>query len=664
MNLDKAYFKELISILKQTPLPERNVNRIKMDLCKKHHVRNIPTNIQILLNADEKDLQKLAYLQVKPTRTISGVSVIALMTKPFPCPHTKEGNKVRRFEGKMVKGFEGRKANKLFPLSSLQTSVLSNSQTFKPSNLKSVGPCIFCPGGPKSEFGNVPQSYTGREPSTMRGIRNKFDSYLETMNRLEQYVVLGHNFDKIELIIMGGTFTSMPKRYIKNFILYAFKALNDFSNMFFYKCGKNEKFNVVKFRRFFLLPGDVGDAKRTKVIQQKLLTLKAKVNGKLTRRKLNITTKKTAQRTTLEKEQKENETAKIRCVGLTIETRPDCVTLKEANEMLRLGATRVEIGVQTVYDDVLNKINRGHTTKESINATKLLKDLGFKINYHVMPGLPGVNYKRDLNSLKTLFKDERYRPDMLKIYPCMVMKGTKLYEEWKQGRFTPITTELAAKLIAEFKKHVPTYVRIMRVQRDIPTYLTEAGVDKTNLRQYVEKLMNEKRIRCRCIRCREVGHVFKKYGNLPKKVELVVREYNASNGKEFFISFEDVKQDILLGFCRLRFPGKDANKDANNLFRKLRKEITKDSALIRELHVFGEAVEIGKRDRDSKKTETNEDATTTQHKGLGKKLLEKAESIAKAHNKNKIIVISAIGTREYYKKLGYKFEGVYMVKNL
>ncbi|MBI4453467.1 tRNA uridine(34) 5-carboxymethylaminomethyl modification radical SAM/GNAT enzyme Elp3 [Candidatus Woesearchaeota archaeon] len=636
MTTNKAYFKELISILRQHPLPEKAVNRLKMDLCKKYNVRDIPTNIQIFLNADEKDLPKLKYLQVKPTRTISGVSVVALMTKPYPCPHAKKSLKVRKLES----------------LKEKKPSALSSCQAVRPSNFKAVGPCIFCPGGPNSEFGDVPQSYTGREPSTMRGIRNKFDSYLETMNRLEQYVVLGHNFDKIELIIMGGTFTAMPKKYCEEFILYAFKALNDFSGMFFDKKGK---FKLIEFKAFFLLPGDIGDEERTKAIQKKLLVLKK--NG----------------RPSLKAEQRKNENAKIRCVGLTIETRPDCVSLKDANEMLRLGATRVELGVQTVYDDVLKKINRGHTTKESIAATKLLKDLGFKINYHMMPGLPGVNYLKDLNSLKTLFKDENYRPDMLKIYPCMVMKGTKLYEEWKQGRFKPITTESAARLIAEFKKYVPTYVRIMRVQRDIPTYLTEAGVDRTNLRQYVEKLMSEKKsengskkgIRCRCIRCREVGHVFKKYEKIPKKIKLIVKEYSASKGKEFFISFEDVEQDILLGFCRLRFPSESLRQykslKKSNPSKQLRKEITKDSALIRELHVFGEAVEIGK---NSELTEVTAQHMPTQHKGLGKKLLEKAESIAKTQGKNKMIVISAIGTREYYKRSGYKLEGVYMVKKL
>lgn len=597
MITNKAYFKELIDKLKKKPLTDRQVSRIKMDLCKKHKVKQMPTNIHVLLNADEKYLGKLKYLQTKPTRTISGVSIVALMTKPFHCPHAKSSK-----------------------------SKLSKSKK---------GPCIFCPGGPKSKIGNVPQSYTGNEPSTMRGIRNKFDSYLSTMNRLEQYVVLGHNFDKIELIVMGGTFNAFPKKYQEDFVMYAFKAMNDFSKIFFDSKGK---FNVMKFREFFLLPGVVGDPIRTKKIQKKLLELKNKVNGKKVK-------------TTLENEQKKNEKAKIRCVGLTLETRPDCIDKKTANEMLKLGATRVELGVQSVYDDVLDFVKRGHGVSESIKATKLLKDLGFKINYHLMPGLPDKNgkvisIKKDLAGLKEIFENSDFRPDMLKLYPCMVMPGTKLFNLWKKGKFKALTTEKAAELIAEFKKYVPVYCRIQRIQRDIPSYMAKAGVDKTNLRQYVEKIMNkhekEAKIKgknkCRCIRCREAGHVFRKHKLIPKEIKLIVRGYEASKGVEWFITIEDKKQDILLGYCRLRIA---------------------DKAFIRELHVVGEAVGIGK-DKIAGKSKVK----ATQHKGLGKKMLKEAEKIAKQFNKKKIIVISGIGVRDYYRKFGYKKEGVYMVKIL
>ncbi|MBI5392690.1 tRNA uridine(34) 5-carboxymethylaminomethyl modification radical SAM/GNAT enzyme Elp3 [Candidatus Woesearchaeota archaeon] len=561
-----AFYKELLKTLKQKSLNQDKINSLKNKLCKKYGIKAPPTNIQILLEAPAKDLPNLKHLQTKPTRSISGVSVAAIMSAPYACPTQAQ--------------------------------------------------CIYCPGGPNSPFGTVPKSYTGHEPSTMRGIRNNYDSYLQVFNRLEQYVVLGHNFDKVELIVMGGTFTSFARKYQEQFITYAFKAMNDFSNLFFAK----KRFDVVKFRKFFELPGAVGDKQRTKNIQEKLLKLKGE--------------------TTLAKEKERNQTSFIKCVGITLETRSDCAKLDEANFMLELGCTRVEIGVQSVYDNVLKYIKRGNTVADNIEAVRILKDLGFKLNFHYMPGLPETTKKMDLAGMKQLFNNSDYKPDMLKIYPCMVFKGTELYKLWQEGRFVPLTTKDAAQLIAEFKPFVARYCRIMRVQRDIPTKMIDGGVDRTNLRQYVDELNPV----CHCIRCREVGHVYNKKGLLPRNPEILVEEYEASNGKEFFISYEDKKQDILLGFVRLRFPS-----------QFLRKEITKTSALIRELHVYGEAEAIG---------DTAVEESVVQHKGIGKKLMQKAEEIARQNRKNKIVVISAVGTRGYYKKLGYHLEGAYMVKEI
>ncbi|MCX6707010.1 MAG: tRNA uridine(34) 5-carboxymethylaminomethyl modification radical SAM/GNAT enzyme Elp3 [Candidatus Woesearchaeota archaeon] len=345
----------------------------------------------------------------------------------------------------------------------------------------------------------------------------------------------------------------------------------------------------------------------------------------------------------LEQEQKKNETARIRCIGMTIETRPDYAKKEHADEMLRLGCTRVELGVQSVYDELLENVERGHTVQDSIDATKLLKDLGFKINYHYMLGLPGSNEMKDLVGLQRLFVDRRFRPDMLKIYPCMVVKGTKLYNEWKKGKFIPLTTMQAAEIITEFKKRVPEYARIMRVQRDIATYATEAGVDRTNLRQMIQEEMKKKGIVCRCIRCREIGRLASDGKN--QKMQIKEMSYDASDGKEFFIQAVIGDSDSLLGFCRMRFPS-----------NVLRKEITKDSALIRELHVYGETAGIGEKESKSKEK--------TQHKGIGKALLKKAEDIAKNNGKKKIVIISGIGAREYYKRLGYRLEGPYMVRSL
>ncbi|MBS3137793.1 tRNA uridine(34) 5-carboxymethylaminomethyl modification radical SAM/GNAT enzyme Elp3, partial [Candidatus Woesearchaeota archaeon] len=426
----QAFYRELLTILKQKSLDQDKINSLKNKLCKKYGIKSPPTNIQLLLEADEKDLSKLKHLQTKPTRSISGVSVAAIMSAPYACPKQAQ--------------------------------------------------CIYCPGGPKSQFGNVPKSYTGHEPSTMRGIRNNYDSYLQVFNRLEQYVVLGHNFDKVELIVMGGTFTSFAKKYQEQFITYAFKAMNDFSKLFFAK----NNFDIIKFREFFELPGKVGDKQRTENIHEKLLRFKGK--------------------TTLAKEKERNQASFIKCVGITLETRSDCAKLDEANFMLELGCTRVEIGVQSVYDDVLKYVRRGNSTADNIEAIRILKDIGFKLNYHYMPGLPKTTKEMDLAGMKQLFTNSDYKPDMLKIYPCMVFKGTELYQLWQRGKFIPLTTKEAAQLIANFKPFVARYCRIMRVQRDIPTKMRDGGVDRTNLRQYVDEFNPV----CHCIRCREVGHVY------------------------------------------------------------------------------------------------------------------------------------------------------------
>jgi len=302
--------------------------------------------------------------------------------------------------------------------------------------------------------------------------------------------------------------------------------------------------------------------------------------------------------------------------------------------MLEYGTTRVELGIQTVYEDALKKTNRGHTVKDSINSIRILKDLGFKLNFHMMPGMPGVNKKKDLESLRQIFEDEDYKPDMLKIYPTLVMPGTPLKIQYDKGLFKPLTTQEAAEMIVETKKIIPRYCRIMRIQRDIPTNVTEAGVDRTNLRQYVEKLQKEKGVICNCIRCREIKMQIIK--GTPK---LEIIEYDASCGKEFFISFKD-DNDKLLGFCRLRF-----------VSQSLREEITGNSAIIRELHVYGAAIGLKEEGK-------------VQHKGLGKKLMAKAEEIAIEHKKDKMLVISGVGVKEYYRKLGYVDDGVYVSKEL
>ncbi len=548
-------------ILKKKPKTKEEILKLRDLLVKKHRPKKIPSLISILISLPEDKIKILKpILLTKPTRTMSGVTPVAIMTKPIPCPH---------------------------------------------------GKCIYCPGGVNSEFGDIPQSYTGGEPATMRGIRNKFDPYLQIFNRLEQYVLLGHTFDKIELIVMGGTFPSFPKKYQEEFIKFSFKAMNDFSDLFFNKKGG---FNYVKFKKFFELPTkNFEDDSRTKKIQNKLLKIKGKA--------------------ILKKEQEKNETSNVRCIALCIETKPDWGLKEHGNQMLKLGTTRVELGIQSVYDDVIKYVHRGHTIKDTKESIRNLKDLGFKVAGHYMPGLPLTNPKRDLEGMKKLFSDPDFRPDMLKIYPTMVSKGTGLYDKYKKKEFKPLTTEKAAKIIIEFKKHVPEYCRIMRIQRDVPTQQWKAGVSMTNFRQY---LFQNYDVKCNCIRCREPRGRNIAWDSIKIKVD----KYKASKGIEFFISAEDTKNNILVGFIRMRFPS-----------QQLRKEITKSSALIRELHVYGTATAIGKEG-------------SVQHKGIGKELLKKAEEIAKKENKNKMVIISGVGVRQYYYNLKYKKEGPYVSKIL
>ncbi|MDP3639712.1 MAG: radical SAM protein, partial [Nanoarchaeota archaeon] len=287
---------------------QQQLNLLKRDIAKKHHLKSIPTNIEILLSLPAAEIPLFQpILLTKPVRTISGVTPVAVMTKPSKCPH---------------------------------------------------GKCTFCPGGLGSPWGDVPQSYTGHEPATMRGIRNEYDSYLQVMNRLEQYILLGQTVDKIEIIVMGGTFPAEPKEYQEEFILGCFQAMNDFSELFF---DKNEMtFAVLKFKNFFELPAELPNTDREKRLKEKLKAIKLQ------------------RKTTLEEEQLRNETAKVRCVALCIETKPDWGFLEHGNEMLRQGCTRVELGVQTVYDDVLQYVHRGHTAADSKKSIQILRDLGFK----------------------------------------------------------------------------------------------------------------------------------------------------------------------------------------------------------------------------------------------------------------------------------------------
>ena len=337
----------------------------------------------------------------------------------------------------------------------------------------------------------------------------------------------------------------------------------------------------------------------------------------------------------------------VRNVGLTFETRPDWAHVEHVDLMLSYGGTRVEIGVQTLDDSVLQLVERGHTVQDVIKSFQIAKDAGLKIVAHMMPGLPGSTPEQDLEGFKRLVSDSDFRPDMLKIYPCLVVRGTKVYDWWRNGAYIPLDVERAADLIANVKEFIPPWMRIMRVQREIPARLIQAGPNKGNLRERALMLLREKGRRCRCIRCREVGHRRNKehVEPDPENIRLIRTYYESSGGAEIFLSREDPKTDTLIAYLRLRIPSQSAH----------RIEIGSDrSAIVRELHVYGPAVPVGERD-----------AASWQHKGHGISLLKEAERLStEEYDVRKILVLSALGTKAYYSRHGYSQDGPYMSKCL
>ncbi|MFB6208442.1 MAG: elongator complex protein 3 [Candidatus Nanohaloarchaea archaeon] len=438
-----------------------------------------------------------------------------------------------------------------------------------------------CGGGciycPKGK--NAPQSYTGKEPATRRAIRNQYDPYDQVHDRLNQYEKNGHSIDKSKLIVMGGTFPFQDPEYQREFVKRAFDGFNTYGS------GTESE--------------------------------------------------------TLEESQRQNETAEIRNVGVTFETRPDIAETEHINRILELGGTRVEMGVQTIFDETHELTNRGHGMEPVIEATKRLKNAGFKVAYHMMLGMPGETREDDIEKFEKIFSEEEFQPDEVKIYPTEVIKGTELYRRYQEGEFEPIDEEEAKDRLKEIQvNHIPPHVRIKRVMRDIPSTEVDAGPALTNMRQLALQELEEEGKRCRCIRCREVGHVKRKRDEEPEDVELVERDYSASGGQEYFLSFEDTEKDIILGFTRLRAPE-----------QSFRPEIDENTLIVRQLKVLGTAASLGKEG-------------DVQHQGFGKQLMEAAEEKARELGKEKVVVISAVGTREYYRKMGYEREGPYMVKKL
>jgi len=498
--------------------------------------KKMPTNAEMLAlynevvaSGEQKPVPRIVDILKKiKTRSNSGVAVVSVLTKQFDCP----------------------------------------------------GRCMYCP----TEEG-MPKSYLSMEPAAARALANDFDPYKQVTNRLRALVMNGHPTDKIEMIVIGGTWSFYHPVYQEEFIAECFRACNNFES--------------------------------EEEIKKRALSL--------------------------EELQKKNERARCRIVGLSIETRPDYITSYELSRLRKLGVTKVEIGVQHTDDNVLAFNKRDITSAQVIEATEKLRNAGFKVVYHMMPNLPGSDKKKDIAMFCELFSGKNFQPDMLKIYPCVVLEKSELYDIWKKGEFRVYDDSELMEILREVKMHIPPYVRIIRVIRDIPATYIKAGSKISNMRQWLFDDMKKGGWRCRCIRCREIrGDTFDE-----KSFELTHTKYDTETGQEIFLSFENNAVHKLAAFLRLRLPQNVAPD-----FYKDELAVLKDAALVRELHTYGQMKHF------------DEKGTQSQHLGLGRRLMEEAENIARGAGYAKVAVISGVGVRGYYRKLGYELEGTYMVKYL
>ena len=463
---------------------------------------------------------------IKPGRSLSGVTPLAVMMKPFNCP----------------------------------------------------GECVYCP----LEL-NMPKSYLSDEPAAQRAKNLDFDPLAQVEQRLTQLSQNGHPTDKLEIIVIGGTFSAYPDDYKIWFMGEIYRAAN-------------------------------GDVRGPTSVKRSDLLMR------------------------LEEAQRKNETARRRIVALSVETRPDWVTEAEIRLIRRLGVTKIQLGVQALDQKIARLTKRGHGEAEVAQATRLLRSAGLKICYHLMPNLPGSNPEKDIEMSRLIYSDRRFKPDYVKIYPCMVIAGTELFRMWQRGEHRTYSDEELKFVLKEISVLTPPWVRVDRLIRDISRKWVAAGTVRTNFRQIVEAELVKEGRPCRCIRCREVGGRKAELGI--KNYELGEIEYATAGGREVFLSFE--KEGKLYALLRLRLP----YKREPVLFPELR-----GAAIVREVHSYGQAMGLSKRGKGK-----------TQHRGLGKRLLERAEKRARAKGYKKMAVISAIGTREYYRKLGYRREGLYMTK--
>jgi elongator complex protein 3 len=468
------------------------------------------------------------------------------------------------------------------------------------------GQCVYCPTEVR-----MPKSYIATEPAAARALALNFDPYELMRQRLITLKENGHPTDKIEYIVKGGTWNAYTLGYQYWYILESFRACNELK--------KNPS--------------------------KKQIEAKQKTHEK----KLTEYSPLTELQEALAIEQKKNETSSHRIIGLTLETRPDAISPKTIWHMRQQGCTRIELGLQATDDKILALIKRGHTVQQFRDAMFLLRQAGFKVDLHFMPDLPGTTPDHDVEMYREIFSDPGLKPDMIKIYPNTVIKSAELYQWFLDGRYVPYgDTPKMTEALMHMKLATPRYCRISRLIRDIPATEIEGGNTVTNLRELLEKKLHEQGKKCVCLRCREISRQIK---HIPKDTvpQLFVDEYDTIGGQEYFISLEDPKRIALFGFLRLRIP--DTTADTQKIV-KLIPEI-KNCAFIRELHVYGQLVEIGK-----------QNISASQHTGLGKKLVAAAEKIAREQAFDKVAVISGVGVRDYYRHLGYRRGATYMIKKL
>ncbi len=576
MKTDKQLESIITDILKLNSIDEKNVLKIfrkypknNKGLYKKSDVliyyKHLKSNK--LIQLDELEEEKLFdALKLKKTRTISGVTPVTVLTKPFPCP----------------------------------------------------GQCIFCPNDVR-----MPKSYLADEPGAQRAFKNKFDPYQQTYNRLVAYNQIGHPTDKIELIVLGGTFTAYPLNYQIWFIKRCFDAMNDFS--------KENSLNTIDINAEIPY-----DKNKIESLSEKNLSY-----NKIVSLALNSTKNETATFEELEKAQKINETAESRCIGLVLETRPDEITKETVTTMRHLGATKIQLGIQSLDDEILQANKRGHTVDDNAKAFALLRRAGFKIHIHWMPNLYKSTPEKDIEDYKKLFNDDRFKPDEIKVYPCSLIESAELMKYYKKGLWKPYTNGELIKVLTEVFKATPEYCRITRVIRDISSDDIVVGNKKTNFRQIVEKSLKAQGIQPVEIRSREIRN---KQVN-KKDLQLKITTYSTTVSTEYFLQFV-TKENKIAGFLRLSLP-KRISKTSHFI-----KELT-NCAIIREVHVYGPSIEIGEHKTGK-----------AQHLGLGTQLINKATEIAKENDFKKLAVISSIGTRKYYEKFGFKLENLYQIVNL